>query len=117
MKKALVFMAIAGVAVGAWFWLRPQAGDDATEAKLVATVETTPLRRQVIVQTLDLFGVVSSSPSGDQLVAAPFDCVIRAIHATTGAHVAAGELLLEITPSPDAELQLESARSALALAA
>ena len=116
MKKVLILLVIAGLAAGSWFLLRPHATDEATEEKPVAKVETTPIKRQVITQSLDLFGIIASAPSGDQVVAAPFDCVIRAIHASTGAHVATGDLLLEIAPSPDTELQLESTRSAFALA-
>lgn len=116
MKKVLIFLVIAGLAAGAWFLLKPHSTDDAVEEKPVARVETTPIKHQVITQTLDLFGIIASSPSGDLVVPAPFDCVIRAVHASTGAHVAAGDLLLEIAPSPDTELQLESARSAFALA-
>jgi RND family efflux transporter MFP subunit len=117
MKKFLIFLSIAVVAAGAWFRLRSPAADEATEAAPVAKVETAPIKHQAITQTLDLFGIIGAAPSGDQVIAAPFDCVIRAVHATTGAHIAAGDLLLEIGPSPDAELQLESARSALTLAA
>jgi len=116
MKKVLIFLVIAGLAAGTWFLLRPHAAGEATEEKPVAKVETTPIKRQIITQTLDLFGGIASAPSGDQVTAAPFDCMIRTVHASAGAHVSAGDLLLEITPSPDAELQLESARSTFTLA-
>jgi len=116
MKKVLIFLVIAGLAAGAWFWFKPRAAGEAAEEKPVAKVETAPISHQVITQTLDLFGNIAAAPSGDQAVAAPFDCVIRAIHTSTGAPVAAGDLLLEIGPSPDTELQLESARSAFVLA-
>jgi len=42
--------------------------------------------------------------------------VVRRIHVTAGATVAAGDVLLEIEPSPDAQLAADSARSLSALA-
>jgi len=116
MKKVLIFLVIVGFAAGAWFLFRSRSASEAAEEKPVAKVETAPIKRQVITQTLDLFGMIAPAPSGDQVVAAPFDCVIHAVHTSTGAPVAAGDLLLEIGPSPDTELQLESARSAFVLA-
>jgi RND family efflux transporter MFP subunit len=50
------------------------------------------------------------------MIFAPYDCVIRRVFAATGAAVAAGDVLMEVGPSDDARLALDSARSALALA-
>jgi RND family efflux transporter MFP subunit len=49
-------------------------------------------------------------------MAAPYDCVIRQIFVGVGTPVAAGDTLMEIEPTNDAKLALDSARGALALA-
>lgn len=50
------------------------------------------------------------------MIVAAFDSLISKIIAVPGMRVAAGDVLLEIMPTPDAKLQLDAARSALALA-
>ena len=118
MKRLVFFvLLLAVVALGGWYWLRHHGADEAAEkAKPAARVELAPLKRQVISQTLDVFGVVASAPSGEQVIAAPFDCIVRRIHVSSGATVAAGDLLIEVDPSPEAKLQLDSARGLFALA-
>jgi membrane fusion protein (multidrug efflux system) len=116
MKKVLVSLLIAGIIAGAWFWLKPKTETDAAEEKPTAKVEVTPLKRQSIARTVGAFGQISPAPSGEQVVAAQFDCIVRAVHASTGARVATGDLLLEIEPSPEAKMQFDSAKSTLALA-
>jgi RND family efflux transporter MFP subunit len=49
-------------------------------------------------------------------MAAPYDCVIRQIFVGVGTPVASGDPLMEIEPSNDARLALDSARGAFALA-
>ena len=118
MKKILIFLLVAGALVAAWFLFRKSSAtpDEETKTPSVARVETTLLRNQEIAQTVTAFGVVAPSPSGDLVITAPFDCLIRKVHVVPGARVAAGDVLLEISPTPDAQLQLDAARSALSLA-
>jgi RND family efflux transporter MFP subunit len=49
-------------------------------------------------------------------ISAPFDCIVRAVHVRVGSKVAAGDVLLEIGPTPEAQLAVDSARTALTLA-
>lgn len=117
MKKVLIFLLVAGAIGATWFWFLKTSAEPVEETmQPVARVETAVLKRQVIVQTLDAFGVVAAAPSGDQVIVAAFDCLISKIVAVPGMRVAAGDVLLEIMPTPDAKLQLDAARSALALA-
>ncbi len=117
MKKVLIALfVLAGLAV-AWFWFKARGAATAEEAAApAASVETVALKTQSISQTLDVFGVVVAAPSSEQALTAMFDCVIRKVAAVPGARVAAGDILLEIEPSPDARLLLDSARTALDLA-
>jgi membrane fusion protein (multidrug efflux system) len=75
------------------------------------------LRSQSLAQTIEAFGVVESAPASERTTPATYECVVKAIHAVPGSHVAAGEVVMEIAPSPDGKLQLESARTAASLAA
>lgn len=116
MKKFLPFLpAIGAVAVS--FWFEAVAAEPAEETKPpVARVQTAVLKRQMISQMIQAFGVVAAAPSGDQVIVAASDCLIGKILVAPGMRVAAGETLFEINPTPDAKLQLDSARSAFALA-
>ena len=117
MKKILIFLSVLAVVVLGWFLLRHRRAAAAEEAagKPAARVETAVLKEQAIAQTIEVFGVVAAAPSGDRVTAAPYDCVVQKIHVGVGATVAAGDVLLEIGPSPDAKLAFDSARSGLAL--
>lgn len=120
MKKVLIFLLIiAGLVAFGWFYHKKAATEPAAEAadQPAARVEVAPLKMQSIVQTLDVFGVVATAPSGDRVLTAAFDCIVRKVNIAPGARISIGEVLLEIEPSPEAQLQLESARSALVSAA
>jgi membrane fusion protein (multidrug efflux system) len=117
MKKNIKIAAVLVVIVAGWLWFRHRgAGEAAGEAAPATRVETAPLRRRSIAETLNVFGVIGSAPSAEATIAAPYDCVIRQIDVGPGAHVAAGDELLAIDPSPDTKLAFDSARSAQALA-
>ena len=118
MKKILLSLLVVAVLVGGWFFWkhRSAAAAEETAEKPAAKVEVATLKRQEISQTLGAFGVVAAAPSGDQTVAATYECVVRSVTAATGAAVNIGDVLLEIDPSPESKLALESARSASALA-
>jgi RND family efflux transporter MFP subunit len=118
MKKILIFLLVlAAVALG-WYLLKHHGATAAEEeaAKPAAKVETAALVDQAIAQTIEVFGVVAAAPSGDRVTTLGYDSVVRKIHVGLGSKVAAGELLLEVDPSPDAKLAADSARSVLALA-
>jgi len=119
MKRLLLIVLIVGIAaLGGWYWLAHHGtGEMVEETKPAARVEVAPLKRQIIAQTLEAFGVVANAPSGEQVIAAPFDCIVRRIHVSAGLPVAAGDVLIEVDPSPEARLQLDAGRGVLALAA
>ena len=116
MKKIILPLLAVG-ALAAWLWFRSSAAaGPGADIAPTALVEVVTLNTRVISQTLDAFGVVAAAPSGEQVVTATYDCLVRKVATVTGARVAAGEVLLEITPSPDAQLQFDAARSAHELA-
>ncbi len=119
MKKFLLVVLLLVIVTAGWFYLnfRAAAATEETTEKPSAKVETASLKLEPIAQTIEVFGVVASTPSGDRVIAAPYDSLVRHIHVGVGTTVAAGDLLLEVEPIADAKLALDSARSVLALAA
>jgi membrane fusion protein (multidrug efflux system) len=115
--KKIIKIALALVLVAAvWYFKHRGAGGAEGGAPPAARVETIPLQRQAIAETLNVFGLIGSAPSAEATSAAPYDCVIRKINVGVGAPVSAGDVLMEIDPSPDTKLQLDSARSLQAMA-
>lgn len=113
---AAAVVAVVAVAAVLWLIFGRARGEDNAEATPTAHVTLAPLQIGAIAQTLEAFGVVESAPGSEQVSAAPYDCVVRAVAVETGAEVAAGDVLLQIAPSPDSQLLFEAARSALVVA-
>jgi RND family efflux transporter MFP subunit len=118
MNRRVIAFSVAAVALlGSLLWyLHRSAGDEESEAKPTARVTVVPLVAGSIAQTLQAYGVVESAPGTDQVIPAPYDCLVRDVHVTAGTPVAAGDVLLEISPSPDSQLLLDTARGALVVA-
>ena len=117
LKPAFAVVLVAAIVALVWLYLAHKgSADTGAEAKSAAQVETVPLQRQAIAQTLEAFGVVEAAPAADRTTPATYESVVAAIHAVPGAHVNAGDVVMEIAPSPDAKLQYESARTTLKLA-
>ena len=117
MNRRVLAIAVAVLAAGgALWWYLHGSGPEEPEAKPSARVTLVPLQVGAIAQTLEAFGVIESAPGADQAIPAPYDCVVRDVQVTVGSSVAAGDVLLEIAPSPDALLLLDTARSALVVA-
>ncbi|MFI5338012.1 MAG: hypothetical protein ACHQ5A_14575, partial [Opitutales bacterium] len=119
MKKILVTLLVL-LAAGAvvWFVKRPgDAGEGGDTAEAVhPRVETVALQRHALSRTITAYGVVAPAPSASHTVAATYECLIRRVAVAPGATVAAGDLLLEISPSPESKLALDSAGGAARLA-
>ena len=119
MNKRIVIAVLGAAVVAVLFFLFSHRATQEAEAEMkpAARVATMPLRSQPIAQTIEAFGVVESAPASERITPATYESVVVTIHAAPGSRVAAGEVIMEITPSPDGRLQLESARTAAALAA
>ena len=116
LRPAVAVVLLAAIAGLAWLYFAHRgAAETEAEAKPTAQVETVPLQREAIAQTLEAFGVVEAAPAADRTTPATYESVVAAIHAVPGAHVNVGDVVMEIAPSPDAKLQYESARTTLKL--
>jgi len=117
MKKIIITAALLSMVLLGWSLIKHHAATAVDEAaQPTAKVETAVLADQAIAQTIEVFGVVVGAPSADHVISAPSDVVVRSVHVSVGTPVIAGDLLLEVDPSPDAKLAADSARSVLALA-
>ena len=119
MKKILISLVLLAVVIGVGYYVFKHRSAEPAEAAAeapAAKVETVVMAEQPIAQTVELFGAVTAGPSGDQAIPAPFDVVVRKVHVGVGTSVAAGDVLLEVDPSPSARLATESATSVRELA-
>src|SRR5258708_7776698 len=119
MKRfVLILIVIALLGAGVWYVIKRRgAGAPAEEEKSpIAKVEVTTLKRDYITDTSEGFGIVAQAPAGDHVISATFETLISKVYVSAGTKVNEGDVMLEIEPSPDARLLLESAKSALALA-
>lgn len=125
MKQIIfIFTGLMIVLASGWFWFfsppnseassQQKENDSAVEP--IAKVQVVSIREETIVQKILAYGTVTAAPAGAQTITAPFECRIRSVRATSGQQIAADEVLLEVDPSPDALLLIETARSAFALA-
>ena len=107
--------ALLAVGVGGGWRLTHRNGADEkkeAEPEPTAQVRVAPLRRGPIERTLVAYGTAASAPGGTRSVAYPFEARVVAVQANLGQTVAAGDTLLQIEPSADARLALDTARSA-----
>ncbi len=117
---AVAVAAVAGLALG--YWLRgPGGGGEVPGAApegegSVARVETVPLARERIEETLTVYGTVVPAPGKELTVSVPFESRVSRVMAAVGQVIAAGSPLLEIEPSPDAALELAQAQADAAAA-
>ena len=102
---------VIGAAV--WWTGHKAASDEADkEPTPTAQVQTTPLRRGPIERTLIAYGTAIAAPGGVRSVAVPFECRVVAVTTDVGQTIAAGDTVLQIEPSADARLALDTAQSA-----
>jgi membrane fusion protein (multidrug efflux system) len=89
--------------------------DEATKEKepaATAEVQVAPLEHGSIERTLTAFGAAVPAPGGTRSLDFPFECRVVAVPVNVGQPVAAGDPVLQIEPSVDARLALDTARNA-----
>jgi RND family efflux transporter MFP subunit len=118
MKKIIALIVVlAAVAAAIIWWRKPAAAAAADEdEKPTASVEISPLQMQTVSHTLSTIGVVEPSAAGSAAVTLSYDAVIKSVSAPAGSRVEAGEVIMEVEPTPDAKLNIDSAKGAAKLA-
>ncbi len=79
---------------------------------VTAQVKVAPLTRGTIERTLTAYGAAITAPGGARSLSFPFECRVVSVQANVGQMAAAGDALLQIEPSADARLALDSALGA-----
>ncbi len=77
----------------------------------IAQVETVPIRKGTITETITVYGTTIPAPGALQTISVAFESRVLDVLVTDGQEVEDGEVLLEIEPSPDTYLHLEQARN------
>jgi membrane fusion protein (multidrug efflux system) len=115
------FLALLVIVAGGYWWryhggeLSP--GDESAAAntespqEVVAPVRVTPIKKGTVTEEISVYGTIVPAAGAVQTVSVPFESRVRRILVTEAQKVSRGDPLLEIEPSPDAELQAEQARS------
>lgn len=117
MKKIVVVLLVLALGAGAWYWYKiTSPGGTEEEITPTAQVVVAPLQRKAISAFVTAYGLVQPSPSGSRAISLAYDCVVQRVETGIGARVRRGDVLLRVVPSPDARLELDSARSVEALA-
>jgi RND family efflux transporter MFP subunit len=92
-----------------------ERGADEAQAP-VAFVKTSTVREGSVTETITAYGTIVPAPGALQTVSVPFESQVRRIMVSSGQRISRGEVLLEIEPSPDTNLQVEQAHNRYDLA-
>lgn len=84
----------------------------APEIAPTASVETAPLEKTLISESITAYGSVIAQPDELQSVSVQYESKIVRLLVTAGEPVTVGNALIEVDPSPDAMLQLGEAKTA-----
>ncbi|MDP9253693.1 MAG: efflux RND transporter periplasmic adaptor subunit [Verrucomicrobiota bacterium] len=113
--KRWIFRLLILLAVGALgYWLGHHAGEEKEEGEgkgPVAHVTLAPIQKKMIAENVTTYGSVVAQPGKSRAVAATFETRVRHVLVAPGETVTAGQPLVEIDPSPAAQLQLAQAKS------
>ena len=106
-----VFCALAVFALAA----RADEDDEKSKPKEppVAIVRTVALKHGTIASEISAYGIVAAPPSASLVASAPFECRVTRLLVAEGQRVEANGAMVEVEPSPDSQLLLDTAKSAL----
>lgn len=76
----------------------------------VTMITVTPLTRQHLEETLTAYGTTEAAPGESQRFSVPYECRVRKVRVTPGQAVQDRTPLIDIEPSHETRLQLDSSR-------
>ncbi len=74
-----------------------------------ALVQVTPVRKGPIAETVVAYGTVVPAPGRAKTLSIPFEIQVNSVYVTEGQEVSKGDRLLEVAPSPDTVLNMQTA--------
>lgn len=114
---------LCAVGTGYWFGHDTRSGSPAPAghgtdetAAPVATVQTQGVRVGTIARSVDAYGTIQAAAGSAINVSVPFDARVERVLVAPGARVEADTPLVEVGPTPEAQLQLKQAQEAVAAA-
>lgn len=123
--RAGLVVLLAVVLAGVSWWLvkgkrEPAAGKAAeqlgqTEGP-VARVVVVPIRMGRIEERLTVYGTVVPAPGAVQVFSVPYESRVEQLAVSAGQRISKGDLLLDLVPSAEAQLQLDHVRNTYELA-
>jgi membrane fusion protein, multidrug efflux system len=117
-RMIMIGIAISIIVLGlGYFLLFSKTGEQPAESNSsdlspVAKVQVTPIKKEMIMETITAYGTVVPEPGAVETVSVPYESRIRRISVSEGQKISRGDILLDIDPSPDAKLQMEQAQRA-----
>lgn len=83
--------------------------DGTAAADPVATIEVATVTTGDIDETITLYGAAEANGAGKYTLSAPMEALVRTVDAPVGSRVARGQILVRLSPSPTARLDLATA--------
>ena len=113
MKRRIIVTSVIGVlcVVAFIIFKRPSASQAEEAPQPVAQIQVAKLQSQAITQTLTAYGVVEAAPLGARTFSLGYDSVVKAVGISVGSHVLVGDLILEVSPTPDAQILFDTAKT------
>ncbi len=116
----IIITIISGSVLAGYFLIHHTRETTATEPESastpVATVKVAQLRKDTITQSTVVYGLITPAPQANKTLSVDFESHVLRVAVFEGKRVSQGGILLEISPTPDASLELEEARHTYASA-
>ena len=107
-RSAMMLALSLSTACGGRPGAAPGSGSDISALVRVAIVGAAPLRESLVA-----YGSVVPAPGSVQVFTAPFEAIVVRLNVRRGQRVTSGQRLVQVAPSPEAQLLIENARSAV----
>src|SRR6267154_4090343 len=113
-KKRIIIAAVALIVVAALVWIarRFSVGKEEKVAGPVAKVQVAKVERKTITEKVIVYGSVIAQPGKTHSVSVAFETRVRHILVAPGQFVQGNDPLIEIEPSPAAQVQFQQAKNA-----
>ncbi len=110
----LVIIVIGGSALAVYLLMQHTQEMTTTEPEAantpVATVRVAQLRKDTVTENIVVYGSIAPTPQANKTLSVDFESYVLRVAVFEGQRVSREDTLLEVSPSPDASLQLDQAR-------
>lgn len=104
-RKSLFLPFLLGLCLGGC----QSSTDTAATADPVATIDVAAVTTGDIDEKITLYGAAEANGAGKYILSAPMEAIVQAIDAPVGSRVSRGQVLVRLSPSPTARLDLATA--------